>query len=400
MDQRIAAIISEFNPLHLGHKYLLDFAKKNLRADRLIIIMSGCFTQRGIPACLDKYDRAKTAIECGADLCVELPVVAATSSAELFGKTGVSLALSLGATDIVFGAEDADARLFSDIASLLLDEPEAFKEELFASQKNGLSYPLSMKKALGKTIEDSSLLDSPNNMLGLMYVKAMRNKAISFHAVRRTGKGHAYKLIDHSGFSSSLSIRNALKENNIASALSQMPFESGSILEEKYNKRELVFEDDISDLLHLKLFENEDFTLFSDVTEDLSNRILSLRDEFLSFSGFAALLKSKNVTLSRVTRALIHILLDIKNEDVKALEKTGFSPYVHILALKKGAAELLRNVKVPLFASISEKKGLSPEAEILQKKDRLAYDIYRILLTKKTGRTFENESSRKFELID
>lgn len=400
MDQRIAAIISEFNPLHLGHKYLLDFAKKNLRADRLIIIMSGCFTQRGIPACLDKYDRAKTAIECGADLCVELPVVAATSSAELFGKTGVSLALSLGATDIVFGAEDADARLFSDIASLLLDEPEAFKEELFASQKNGLSYPLSMKKALGKTIEDSSLLDSPNNMLGLMYVKAMRNKAISFHAVRRTGKGHAYKLIDHSGFSSSLSIRNALKENNIASALSQMPFESGSILEEKYNKRELVFEDDISDLLHLKLFENEDFTLFSDVTEDLSNRILSLRDEFLSFSGFAALLKSKNVTLSRVTRALIHILLDIKNEDVKALEKTGFSPYVHILAMKKGAAELLRNVKVPLFASISEKKGLSPEAEILQKKDRLAYDIYRILLTKKTGRTFENESSRKFELIE
>lgn len=399
MDQRIAAIISEFNPLHLGHKYLLDFAKKNLRADRLIIIMSGCFTQRGIPACLDKYDRAKTAIECGADLCVELPVVAATSSAELFGKTGVSLALSLGATDIVFGAEDADARLFSDIASLLLDEPEAFKEELFASQKNGLSYPLSMKKALGKTIEDSSLLDSPNNMLGLMYVKAMRNKAISFHAVRRTGKGHAYKLIDHSGFSSSLSIRNALKENNIASALSQMPFPSGAILEEKYNKRELVFEDDMSDLLHLKLFENEDFTLFSDVTEDLSNRILTLRDEFLSFSGFAALLKSKNVTLSRVTRALIHILLDIKNEDVKALEKTGFSPYVHILAMKKGATELLRNVKVPLFASLSEKKGLSPEAEILFKKDRLAYDIYRILLTKKTGRTFKNESSRKFELI-
>ena len=400
MGQRIVSIISEFNPLHLGHRYLMDFAKKNLRADRLIIIMSGCFTQRGIPACLDKYDRARTAIECGADLCVELPVVAATSSAELFAKTGVSLALSLGATDIVFGAEDADARLFSDIADLLLDEPEAFKEELFASQKNGLSYPLSMKKALGKTIEDSSLLDSPNNMLGLMYVKAMRNKTISFHAVRRTGKGHAYKLIDHSGFSSSLSIRNALKENNIASALSQMPFESGSILEEKYNKRELVFEDDISDLLHLKLFENEDFTLFSDVTEDLSNRILTLRDEFLSFSGFAALLKSKNVTLSRVTRALIHILLDIKNEDVKALEKTGFSPYVHILAMKKGAAELLRNVKVPLFASLSEKKGLSPEAEILCKKDRLAYDIYRILLTKKTGRSFKNESSRKFELIE
>lgn len=400
MDQRIAAIISEFNPLHLGHKFLMDFARKNLRADRLIIIMSGCFTQRGIPACLDKYDRAKTAIECGADLCVELPVVAATSSAELFGKTGVSLALSLGATDIVFGAEDADARLFSDIAGLLLDEPEAFKEELFASQKNGLSYPLSMKKALGKTIEDSSLLDSPNNMLGLMYVKAMRNKAISFHAVRRTGKGHAYKLIDHSGFSSSLSIRNALKENNIASALSQMPFPSGAILEEKYNKRELVFEDDMSDLLHLKLFENEDFTLFSDVTEDLSNRILSFRDEFLSFSSFAALLKSKNFTLSRITRALLHILLDIKNEDVKALEKTGFSPYVHILAMKKGAAELLRNVKIPLFASISEKKGLIPEAEILFKKDWLAYDIYRILLTKKNGRSFKNESSRKFELIE
>ena len=137
MAQRIAAIISEFNPLHLGHRYLMDFARDNLKADLLIIIMSGCFTQRGIPAVMDKYDRAKAAIECGADLCVELPVVAATSSAELFGKTGVSLALSLGATDIVFGAEDADARLFSDIAGLLLNEPEAFKEELFASQRTG-----------------------------------------------------------------------------------------------------------------------------------------------------------------------------------------------------------------------------------------------------------------------
>ena len=400
MDQRIAAIISEFNPLHLGHKYLLDFAKKNLRTDRLIIIMSGCFTQRGIPACLDKYDRAKTAIECGADLCVELPVIASTACAEIFAKTGVSLALSLGTTDIVFGAEEADARLFSDVAEFLSYETESFREALKASQKSGLTYPLSMKKALDGTEKNVSLLDSPNNMLGLMYVKALKDKALCFHAVKRTGKGHAYKLIDHSGFSSSLSIRNALKENNIASALSQMPFESGSILEEKYNKRQLVFEDDMSELLHLKLFENEDFTLFSDVTEDLSNRILSLRDEFLSFSSFAALLKSKNFTLSRITRALLHILLDIKNEDVKALEKTGFSPYVHILAMKKGAAELLRNVKVPLFASLSEKKGLSPEAEILQKKDRLAYDIYRILLTKKTGRSFKNESSRKFELIE
>ena len=108
MDQRIAAIISEFNPLHLGHKYLLDFAKKNLRADRIIIIMSGCFTQRGIPAIIEKYARARTAVECGADICVELPVVAATASAELFAKTGVSLAKALGGSlDIRFNISAA-----------------------------------------------------------------------------------------------------------------------------------------------------------------------------------------------------------------------------------------------------------------------------------------------------
>ncbi len=400
MDQRIAAIISEFNPLHLGHKYLLDFAKKNLRADRLIIIMSGCFTQRGIPACLDKYDRAKTAIECGADLCVELPVVAATSSAELFAKTGVSLAKALGATDIVFGAEDSDARQFSRISEILTKEPDSFKETLSASQKSGLSYPLSMKKALEETGEDASLLDSPNNMLGLMYVKTLTDKDISFHALRRTGKGHAYKLIDNFGYSSSLSIRNALKDNNIFSALSQLPVESGTLLEEKYNKRELVFEDDLSPLLHLKLIENEDFTVFSDISEDLSNRIISLRDSFLCFNDFALLLKTKNITLSRITRCLVHIVLDIRNEDITALEKTGCSPYIHILAMKKNASEILKNVNIPVFASLSEKCGLSPEAERLLKKDSLAFDIFRLLLTKKTGRTFENESSRKFELID
>ncbi len=400
MEQRIAAIISEFNPLHLGHKYLMDFARGNLKADILIIIMSGCFTQRGIPAIMDKYDRAKAAIACGADLCAELPVVASTSSAENFGKTGVALAYSLGATDIVFGAEDADAKMFSDIAELLSDESDDFKEELKESQKNGLSYPLSMKRALEKTDTDASLLDSPNNMLGLMYIKACKDKKISFHAVKRTGKGHAFKLIDPFGFSSSLSIRTALKENNIASALSQLPFESAALLEEKFDKRELIFEDEISSLLHLKLFSYDDFTVFSDISEDLSNRILSKRSEYFSFSSFAKLIKTKNVTLSRVSRCLIHILLDIKKEDETALKNVGFAPYVHILSMKKKAVDLLKDIRIPHFASLSEKKEFSPEAERLLKKDCLSYDIYRVLLTKKTGRTYKIESSRKFELYE
>lgn len=400
MIKRIAAIISEFNPLHSGHRYLMDFARENLKADYLVIIMSGSFTQRGIPAVIDKYDRARTAIECGADLCVELPVVASTACAEIFANTGVSLALSLGATDIVFGAEDADAKRFLDIAGLLSDESEDFKEELISSQKEGLTYPLSMKRALESTGTDAALLDSPNNMLGLMYVKAGKDKNIKFHAVKRTGKGHAYKLLDTYGFSSSLSIRTALKENNIASALSQLPFESAAVLEEKYNKRELIFEDDLSSLLHLKLFSYDDFTVFSDVSEDLSNRIIAMRNSFLTFSSFAELVKTKNVTLSKVSRCLIHILLDIKKEDETLLKNEGYSPYAHILSMKRSASELLKKAKIPHFASLSEKKELSPDAKKLLKKDCLSYDVFRVLLTKKTGRSFSSESSRKFEIIE
>lgn len=169
----IAAIIAEYNPFHNGHEYMIQKIKKELNVDYVIAVMSGDFTQRGIPGISDKFSRAKMAVLCGIDAVFELPVRFATAGAQDFAVGAVSILDGLGCVDyLAFGSESGTLENFSQLLSLMETAPESFGETIRAFQKQGYSYPKAISLAV--TGEASSLLSAPNNVLGLEYMKALQ----------------------------------------------------------------------------------------------------------------------------------------------------------------------------------------------------------------------------------
>ena len=137
---KICACIAEYNPFHLGHLKHIDYIKNTLKAERIVVIMSGCFTQRGEPAVLDKFTRAKHAIIAGADIVIELPTVFATANAEIFAKGAINIINSLKNVDgICFGVESGDAQDYIKLANAMNDESKDFKKALKEQLDNGVS---------------------------------------------------------------------------------------------------------------------------------------------------------------------------------------------------------------------------------------------------------------------
>ena len=147
----VTGIIAEYNPLHKGHEYQLKEARRLTGADYIIVVMSGCFTQRGTPAVLDKYDRARMALSCGADLVLELPTRFACASAEYFASGAVSVLNRLGCVDyLCFGSECGDTQALRSAAALLsrAEKSPEYQHKLREAQKGGLSFPAARSRAL------------------------------------------------------------------------------------------------------------------------------------------------------------------------------------------------------------------------------------------------------------
>lgn len=398
----ITAVISEYNPLHKGHLYHLETARNETGANYMIAIMSGDFVQRGTPAVLDKYERAEAALRSGIDLVLELPVMYATASAEYFALGAVSLADTLGCvTHLSFGSECGDAKQLMEAAALLLYEPPEIKLPLKEALKEGLSYPAAREKAV-RTVHPqlADILEEPNNILGIEYCKALlkRKSAIAPHTIRRCGQGyHSTHTAD--GFASATGIRSLLSE--------RMP-ETEKILQEQlapaiyetFARQNFppLTENDFSLLLRYKLLcENRThLSEYFGVTGDLSNRIYKYLNDFDSFSGFAGLLKTKNMTRTGINRALLHILLDIKAADVQAVTKRGCVDYIRVLGFCKRAAPLLRMIsqipEIPLVTNLSD-------APVLCDTDIRADRIYQMVRSQKYGSAFCNEYQRKMLVL-
>ena len=179
---KICALIAEYNPFHLGHLKHIDYIKNSLKAEKIIVVMSGNFTQRGEIAVTDKFKRARHAILAGADAVIELPTVFATANAEIFATGAVNLINSLGVVDgLCFGVESGDKESYIDLAKAMVNESKEFKELL----KEHLDRGVSLAKAKFLTINeleggrfDPNLVNSPNNVLALEYTKAiLKNKS-------------------------------------------------------------------------------------------------------------------------------------------------------------------------------------------------------------------------------
>ena len=190
----VLAIIGEYNPFHNGHLYHLDKSKEKSKADFTIAVLSGNFVQRGSPAILDKWTRAKIALLNGVDLVIELPCIYSISSAENFAMGSIKILNSLKIVDsISFGTETDDITILENFADILTDEPAEYKSILSHELSKGISYPKARENALLIYLNDirkyANILSSPNNILAIEYLKAMNitNSEIVPYSIKRVG---------------------------------------------------------------------------------------------------------------------------------------------------------------------------------------------------------------------
>ncbi len=391
---KIAGIIAEYNPFHHGHAYQIRELKSQTGVDYVIAAMSGDFVQRGAPAVIDKYARAQMALSCGIDLVLELPSLWATSSAPYFAAAGVSLFDRMHCIDyLCFGAETDNLSLFYDLADLLAEEPPVYASAVAGFLKQGLSYPLAAEYALQKAgIRDTAFLSAPNNILALEYIKALRRQKspITPYLIKREGAGYHDGRLSAKNPSAS-AIRNFLlqQKNGHAGLMEQvfssriLPASSLRIIDEYQRNAVFLSQDDFSALLSYILLSKstEDLSDAADLTPEIANRLKNCLPMFQSFSQFAGLIKSRNLTYARISRILLHILLDHTKKDYARFLESGPVPYLRVLGLNKTAAPLLSAIKrsadIPLISKAADAKNrLSEHAFALFQKDIFAADLY------------------------
>lgn len=413
---KIAAVIAEYNPFHNGHLYQLHTIREALGADRIIVIMSGNFTQRGAPALVDKFDRCSMALENGADVVFELPVYYATGSAEFFAQGAVSLLDKLGVVDILhFGSEGGSLDRLTACAKLLANEPASFKASLNHGLKEGLSFPAAQAKALCEALPHddlSQLLALPNNTLGIEYIKALlqRKSTITPATLQRRGNQYHDLTLRDEQFASANAIRSLLlslaekKNNDFSVVKNQLPPSVFQYFAEK-KQPEFLFSDDFSIVMYYRLLadlhDGRDFTMYYDVTKQLSDVILKKLPSFTSLSGFCLACKSKNLTYNRISRCLMHILLNLTQEQLLACKANDYASYARLLGFTEGGKDVLKAVKanasIPVITKLPKALKELDNASALSslKADIYASRLYHMIQGQKYGHTAKNEFTRE-----
>lgn len=407
---KIAGIIAEYNPFHKGHQYQIEYTRQRLGADYVIVAMSGDYVQRGTPALLPKHIRAEMALKCGADLALELPVSVSTASAELFAKGGVNLFENLGVVDLLcFGSESGSVSGLKALASLLTKEPYEYRCALKKYLSQGKSFPSARALAVQEycqTVSDDSLehaeelLLSPNNILGIEYCKALLQLKSSIEpcTLKREGAGyHDTSLFNQNPSASAIRKHFLSSENNLKDMRDALPKEVFPLLLKAFEENSFVTEEDLSLLLHYRLLEEQDFSLFLDVSPDLSRRICNTRNKYQSFSQFVSLLKTKELTQTRIQRALLHILLQVK-------ETPENIPFAKVLGFRKESAQLLKEIKkrssIPLVTKVSDAaKFLAEPDKKLLYETVFASNVYESILCQKTAKPFQHEFEKQLVII-
>lgn len=414
---KIVGIVAEYNPFHNGHKYQIDQIRKETEADYIIIAMSGNFLQRGVPALCDKFTRAEMALLCGADLVLEIPTIWATASAEYYAHAGVSLLAATGVvTHLCFGAETHDLGTLLQISSVLKEEPDVYRTSLANAIRSGNSFPVARKQALCDTLplfpleKLDEILDNPNNILALEYLKALPD-AIEPILIKREGAGYHNTEIN-TKFPSASAIRKSIFDsadtNNISfnSISNAMPVESFALLKNAYECKQLLTTNDFSESLGYCLLSQADngFASYADCNLDFSNKIRKALNDYIFFEDFIDTLKTKDMTYTRVSRCLLHILLGIKQSDYTLGRAIGFAPYLRILGFQKDSSSLLSEIKQASDAPILSKAAdagtlLDSEAYQFFEKDVFASNLYYQHVARKSGAKPKNEYTNQIVII-
>ncbi len=401
----VTAIIAEYNPFHLGHKYHIEKARELTGADIVLVIMSGNFVQRGEPAIFDKHLRTKIAIENGADIVLELPYPYSCSSAEYFAETAVTILDKLGCVDyLCFGSECNNIEHMTNIANVIIDEPDEYILTLKDGLKSGLSFPKARHIALMNVLGDSvydDILSSPNNILGIEYIKSLIKLGSSIKAVtikREISSYHHNE--DNNPMYSASSIRKELDSGNDLD-LTQ--------ISDLYSKDALLplHVNDFSMVLAGKLVEKFNvLNTFFDVSEDLADRIRNNIDNFVSFESFIDTLKTKNINYSSISRVLCHIMLGVKQSDMDEFRLKGYGDYVRVLGFNDKGLEIVKLIEkagnVKTITKMAKTEDLLDNLDVINRKlfdyNMYADNLYRLAVQNKYDVNLKNEFQHKVRM--
>lgn len=360
---KVSGIIAEFNPLHNGHKYIIDVMKQS--SDCTVAVISSSFVQRGEPAFFSKFARANTALKSGIDLVAELPCHWSCSFAENFAIGGVSLLKELSVSDIFFGTECDDINTLKNIAELDIDVSNKLKSGVtFAKMRQN-----EIENALGNAAATASAM--PNNNLAIEYIKACKTLdfAPKLNPVMRQGVGHDDKNTAER-FCSASYLRD-----NISELQNFVPKSAYNIFKNELARKTYINYEKYQNAVLTFLRRQQDFSYLPELSEGIENRLKKAILKSLSYDELLANIKTKRYTLARVRRLLASAFLRLDNRFCKQPV-----PYINVLAASKKGLLLLSKISntsdLPLVIAGKVNKTLDNSTKMLLNKEREISDIY------------------------
>lgn len=372
---RVAGIICEYHPLHLGHAWMMDEVRRQ-GAEAIVCAMSGNFVQRGEAAIVDKLARAGMAVRCGADLVLELPTPWAAATAEKFALGGVMLLEKTGVvTALAFGSECGNADALRHLAAAL--DTAEYEENLRALLAGGESFAVCRQKAAAQLVgEDAAaLLANPNNNLGVEYCRALhkRHSAMGVMTVPRIGAGHDGAPVK--GVASASHIRTLLLEGKTEQALSYMPPAAADVLrrELEAGRAPAALQNcERAVLGKLRAMQEEDFKRLDGGDEGLYHRFYQAVRTTVGMEELLDDAKTKRYSHARLRRMMLSAWLDLP----PAPEEV---PYLRVLAANKTGRKLLRQMRdkgAPVLTKAADVTALGHEAEAFFRAEALRTDLY------------------------
>lgn len=383
----VTGIIAEYNPFHSGHRYHIQRTKEELDSDFIVVLMSGSFVQRGEPAIIDKFSRARTALQEGADLVLEMPTVFSLQSAEGFARGCVKIFQSLNCIDFLsFGLEDLSLSDLLPISKLLLHSQESLDDILYSFIREGYSYPVAYQRALSVLCDRHSLnpptsLWRSNNLLGLEYTKALLRirSSIRPFALQRRGNDYRSEIFQPGNFQSAQALRKEIKRGPIMTLTKYLPESSLQALEKFYALYNSWGDIDnyASVFRYLIQIQKKDLSDVVQYEPGLQNLFLKHLSQHDKLSDILHACTSKRYKKSRLQRFVFNALLHITPEDLSAASRIG---YVRPLAFNDKGRYLIRKIRqqssMHLPVKFADQKQLSDQDKRILSLDARGTDLF------------------------
>jgi len=396
---KVCGIIAEYNPFHNGHKYHMDFTRRELSSDYIIAVMSGSFVQRGAPAVIDKHMRARMALLGGADIVIELPAFYALQSAQYFSLGAVALLDSLGVVNhLSYGSESYEppkSDIIDFIASIGASDKKAIEEHIGTYVSAGNSYPSAYATSLSEYLvlsgykkEDvKSTLSMPNTILELMYLEALKklDSKIKPFKVARHGADYHDKIIK-GPIASATAIRRSLGKSKMY--LDSVPSGCAKLIQAALGETDgpVTAERFYKTFLYAALKDENTLSELADISGGLDMRMKKILNETVNLDDYIKSVKTKSYTYARVARAVFNLLLGISSSDA-ALIRGCMPMYAKVLGFKKEASKLIdtmhEKASIPVFTQTSQFYPLTQAQKRLFEIDLLASNVYNIHAAKK-----------------